>query len=82
MIKPGNTLYAGKCNGTWYVKQAKSPAQFTRLCVVAEKATGYTVPPNGRWLYRPDFFWDEAIKSWRTMDGKVYGSKLPDGARG
>ena len=81
MVKQGKTLYAGKCDGTWYVKQAKSPAQFTRLCIASEKAKGYTVPRRGRWLYTPDLFWDGADRIWRNMDGTAYVPKLPHGAR-
>lgn len=80
-IKPGKTLYAGKCDGTWYVKQAVSARQFQRLCIEAEKAKGYIVPRNGYWLYTPDFWWDETAKVWRNMDGSVYGRHLPPGAR-
>lgn len=82
MIKKGKTLYAGKCNGVWYIKQAKSPAQFTRIVVAEEKTkNNFVVSKQSRWMYVPDFYWDESSKIWRTMDGTAYGPKLPKGAR-
>lgn len=81
-IKPGKTLYAGKANGTWFIKQAASASQFTRLCIEEERTkNGYVVPRNGRWMYVPDLWWDQAGKVWRNMDGSVYGPRLPPGAR-
>lgn len=82
MIKPGKTLYAGKCNGAWYIKQAASQEQFTRLVIEEEKTkNNFVVPRQARWMYVPDLFWDESVKAWRNMDGSVYGPKLPPGAR-
>ena len=81
MIKPGFTLFACFANQRWFVKQAKSAAQFVRLCVVDERGRGYEVPPRGRRLYEPDFLWDEGSKIWRWADGRPYGAKLPVGAR-
>ena len=81
MIKPGFTLFACFADQQWFVKQAKSTQQFVRLCVEDQKRHGYLVPPRGRQLYEPDFFWDEADKLWRWADGRPYGPKLPPGAR-
>lgn len=82
MIKPGKTLYAGRCEGEWFIKQAVSPKQFTRIVIEeVKRRDGYVVPPGGRWRYAPDLWWDEAKKVWREMDGSIYGPHLPKGAR-
>ena len=80
MIKPGFTLYATKANNRWFVKQAKSPQHFVRLCVADEKANGWFVQLRHRGLYLPNFTWNEAEKVWYS-DGRPYGPKLPPGAR-
>ena len=82
MIKKGKTLYAGKCNGQWYVKQAASTAQFTRLVIEEERTkNNFVIPRQARWMYVPDLFWSEDHKAWCNMDGSVYGPKLPKEAR-
>lgn len=81
-IKKGFTLFWGRCDGTCYVKQAKSVRQFMFLCMLEEERKGYRVPPKGRWLYRPDLWYDEGRKVWREVDGgAVYGPKLPKEVR-
>lgn len=70
-------LYATMANGRWFVKQATSPDQFRRLCLIDERSNGYSVPPNGRKNYDPDFVWNESGKRWDWLDGRPYGPKLP-----
>jgi len=82
MIKPGYTLYATFADGEWFVKQAKSPAQFVRLCVEDQKAHGYTVPPRGRHWYKPDVFYDTRREFWCEMgSGALWRKHLPEAAR-
>ena len=77
-IKPGFTLYATKADGDWFVKQAKSPRHFVRLCVEDQKAHGYTVPPGGYHWYEPDVFYDEKRQGWyQCRDGQFWCKKLP-----
>jgi hypothetical protein len=79
MIKPGYTLYATFADGEWFVKQAKSPAQFVRLCVEDQKAHGYVVPPRGRHWYEPDVFYDEKRQAWYdAKSGEFWHRKLPE----
>lgn len=82
MIKPGYTLYATFADGDWFVKQAKSPAQFVRLCVEDQKARGYIVPPRGRHWYKPDVFYDTRREFWCEMgSGALWRKHLPEAAR-
>lgn len=81
MIKSGYTLYACWAGQKWFVKQAKSPFQFRRMCLIDERKSGYEVPPRERDNYYPDYAWVEAKKAWRDNDGNLR-PKLPPGAPG
>lgn len=81
-IKPGFTLYATKADGDWFVKQAKSPRQFQRLCIEEQKSRGYNVPPGGRHWYLPDIYWDDTRKGWYECGtGEFWHARLPDYVR-
>ena len=69
------TLYAVWANGRGFVKQASSPTQFRKLCILDEASNGYVVPIRGRRLYEPDFVWKDG--AWHGIRiGSVY-AKLP-----
>lgn len=79
MIKDGYTLFVTKVNGTVFRKQAKSAAQFIRMCVADEKANGFTVPRAGWYMYEPDFIWREKVQMWQDMRVGGFCKKIPAG---
>lgn len=78
VIKKGFRLFSTKGNGRPLRKQAKSPEHFVRLCIADEKSAGYSVPRSGRYLYEPDYVWDEKAHAWRALfQGGGLRDKLP-----
>ena len=70
-------LYATSANGSHFVKQAASPAQFRMMCCKDEEASGWYVQPRFRHQYNPDFFYDRDRKAWVDMDTGETRAKLP-----